>query len=399
MARPNGSRDVRLYHGLLPPPLSNWLGSSGVAQGERTESNPKIGRLLVAALRGDQVVPESAAQLLQLIEAAAHHGVLLAVRRAYPADRADPHGQELVESARRLRGLALRIAHEAVAVSTSLRDAGVHHAVLKGPAIATAYPDSDREFVDLDVLVDPADMTRATTELERHGARILKLGGSPRRDGVGELVLGLRSGVSVDLHADLIHHDAVRRQFNLPTEPLLARTTTATVLGRELPVLDPEDSCIYVALHAAISGGDRLVWLADLDALVRQGSIRWTLLIARARNSATALVVAVMLERTATVLGSPVPRAVLKELRRGGRIWCSALKAFERRRPTAENHGRVLRGQILVRSTRRNTSASMRELARLTWEEVVLFVVTDSSHPWRVRVRRRRHDLAQAWRR
>ena len=38
----------------------------------------------------------------------------------------------------------------------------------------------------------------------------------------------------------------------------------------------------YVALHAAISGGDRLVWLSDLDALARQGQIRWDVLIDRA---------------------------------------------------------------------------------------------------------------------
>jgi hypothetical protein len=132
------------------------------------------------------------------------------------------------------------------------------------------------------------------------------------------------------------------------------------------------------------------VWLADLDALVRQGGIRWNTLIERARKARLALVVGVMLERAATVLDTPVPPAALNALKRRGRLWSALVAAFEARRPTAESHGKIFRGQVLVRSTRSSTATSAAQLAGLIWKDVIRFVITDPGHPWRQRLRERR---------
>jgi phosphohistidine swiveling domain-containing protein len=374
------------------------LGAGRSASSHDSERIADEGRLLVEALKGGRLDPVSTPPTRQLVAAAEQHGVLLSLRRAYGGVAGDAQTAELTASARRLRALALRIATSGVEVSDRLQRASVPHVVVKGPAIAADYPDADREFIDLDVLVAPSYMTRAIGALEEIGAVVLEPEGWPRNDGIGELVLGLPSGVAIDLHADLVHHAELRRQFDFPAEPLIARATTARVLGHEIPVLDPEDSCTYVALHAAISGGHRLVWLADLDALVRQDRIQWDVLVARARQARLALVVGVMLDRAAAVLGTQVPPAALDSLSHRGWVWRRLVAGFESRRPTSASHGQLLRGQILVRATRDSTAASLRELARLVWTEVIWFVVRDSHHPWREQWRSRWRAQAPRWR-
>jgi hypothetical protein len=349
------------------------------------------GNALVAAVRGVQLPgvwgPDAVKQLTQ---AADHHGIVLALYRSYQrGDLTVEDVAALATLAHRRRAGALQITVSALDVSEWLQQAGIRHAILKGPAVAAAYDDADREFVDLDVLVAPGCMLDAIAIIEEHGGRHLEADPWPRPDGVAELSILLRRGVPIDLHAHLVVHAKERSAFILPTEPLLNRATTASILGHDLPVLDPEDTLIHVALHAMVSGGERLVWLADLDALVRQGHIAWPTLVRRAHNARAALVVGVMLDRAVLNLGTPVPRDVLRALHQRGAIWAQMLRLFERWHPTAANYDRSFRGQVLVRSTRVNTSVSMATLGRLIWTDVILFVVSNPNHPWRVRTRQR----------
>jgi putative nucleotidyltransferase-like protein len=345
------------------------------------------GQMLIRAIRGERLDGSDFLAPEVLLDAARLHGVVLALHRAFPDSRVDP---AIKAAAQRERAIALRLTAVAVDVSGWLREAGVSHAIVKGPAVAAAFPNNDRGFVDVDVLVDPQAMGKAIATLETHGTDVLEPVAWPRDDGVGQMPLGLPSGASIDLHADLIHHAQVRREFALRADALLSRSTTLSLLGTEVPVLDPEDTLTHVALHAMLSGGNRLAWLADLDALVRRGGIRWPVLLERARNARLGLVVGVMLERVATVLGTPVPPDVIRVLTQNGRVWSKLLAQFERVRPMAESHAGIVRGQILIRATRDSTATSLWALARLIWTEVILFVVRDPSHPWRQRLRDRR---------
>lgn len=174
----------------------------------------------------------------------------------------------------------------------------------------------------------------------------------------------------------------MRRCFRLPVAPLLERTRTLQLPGGAVPVLDPEDALIHTALHAAIAGGDRLVWLADLDALVRTG-IRWDVLIERARGARLPLVTGVMLERASLTLDTPLPGGVLEALLRSGRLWGMILVWFDRARPVAASHGRLFRGQVLVRSTRHSTLSSVAALFEMTRTEVIGQLIKNPDHPWR----------------
>ena len=346
-------------------------------------------RTLVRAAQGrplDGALPLGVTE--GLLSAAWKHGVVLALHRAAGDLAEGPEIERLRVLALYLRAFALRIAVGAVEVSRCLRAAGIDHAIVKGPATAALYPNGDREFADLDVLVCPRDMAAALDALAEIGAEIVYGLTWPRSDGVGQLQLGLPSGVSMDLHFDLIHEQSIRRRFNFPADMVLSRTTSLQLLDDQVPVLDPEDACIYLALHAMLSGGDRLIWLADLDAAVRRGTIRWPVLIERAREEHLALVVAVLLERASTVLATPVPRTVLQELTQRGWLWSRMLSLVERLHPTAASHGQIVRGRILVGATRSTTARSFAALARLIWSGVIVFVLTDPAHPWRVRLRR-----------
>ena len=350
---------------------------------------------MVLALTGAPLRMPEGVRERDIAPAALHHGIAVAFHRGLRLGGADSEEMpELTESALRRRALTILIRSASVEVSHWLTEAGVAHAIVKGPAIAAAYQADTREYVDLDVLVEPSSMHAALAALHSHACEPLEPFDWPRADGIGQLTIGLPSGVCVDLHADLIHTADVRREFRLPSSPLLSRAVRLGVGDESIPVLDPEDSFIHVALHAMLSGGDRLIWLADLDALVRQDQIRWPVVIERARDAKLALVVSVMSERARLVLGTPIPSEARRALRRGGALWSLLLEAFERRRPTASSFHRSVRGQVLVRATRDSTLTSFRALARLIWTDVIVFVVRYPNHPWRTRLhqRRRRRD-------
>jgi hypothetical protein len=331
--------------------------------------------------------------LQQLLQAAELHGIVIPLYRAFlSGNLLASDATALTDMARRRRAGALQISTSALNVCEWLQNEGVRHAILKGPAVAAAYPEADREFGDLDLLIAPGQMSRAIATIEKHGGERRSDVSWPRPDGIEEISLFLPGGVDVDLHAELLVHSRDRADFRLPTGQLLLRATSECVLGSELPVLDPVDTLIHVALHAVISGGDRLVWLSDLDALVRRRPVSWPTLLSRSRDARAALVVGVMLDRATMVLGTPVPRDVLRSLEIRGVVWAFLLRMFEKWRPTAANYDRSFHGQILMRSTRDSTCTSLATLFSLIRTDVLKHVLQDPQHPWRRRI----HNM---WRR
>ena len=153
--------------------------------------------------------------------------------------------------------------------------------------------------------------------------------------------MGWPPGVVLDLHWSLVHHADVRARFHLPTEQLIARGRDVRVLGHPVPTLDESDTLVHVATHAAISGGHRLVWLADLDAAIRRldgvPDAGWDGLVQRARDAGAGLVLAVMLDRSRRALGTPLPAGLLASLSAGGRLWLGLTGAFDALRPVSRS--------------------------------------------------------------
>ncbi|TPG18968.1 nucleotidyltransferase family protein [Pedococcus bigeumensis] len=151
----------------------------------------------------------------------------------------------------------------------ALTAAAVRFLVVKGPAVTRWYAEpSLRSYVDLDVVVAPEDLGGALDALEGAGFTLLDANWPFLLDAdVHELVLRTPSGGALDLH------------WSLGPSPMsIDRSPAFGVLhGRSVefdagPVavrgLGDADAVVHLAVHAAASGGHRLVWLTDLRAAI-----------------------------------------------------------------------------------------------------------------------------------
>ncbi|MDQ3932262.1 MAG: nucleotidyltransferase family protein [Actinomycetota bacterium] len=310
--------------------LTGPVGVGLVAAGER---HGIIGYLHDAARQAPHVHPDVAALLARAHERAVHTHL------------------------RALADLAL--------LDQVFERAGVPWAVVKGPVLAeTVYPRFDlRAYRDLDVLVAPEAFPDALRALESAGAQLLDQNWTLLRAGMkGQLHLTLPHGSFCDLHWHLLHDREVRDVFRLPSSALLRRTQRVVLGGVSVPCLDPVDAFVHLALHACLSGADRLVWLKDLDLMLRRSPPEWDGIIARARTAGAGLAVAGVLGLVDRVFGTTSPRGVVEALDPArawrGMVIFAALVAPPQ---TATGDGSMLR--IVTRSTRPTLVGSLREMA------------------------------------
>ncbi len=233
--------------------------------------------------------------------------------------------------------------------SATLSEAGIDHAVIKGPILAAAWREtfgSDvRTYTDVDILVRRSDVPAVTQRL------VSELGATESVRSVGEIGFGLPSGAAIDLHWLLINDEGVVARHRLDTDDLLRRVRTDGPLRQ----LDPVDSVIHVSLHAVISDGSRLAAAIDLAALLRTGDIDLDLLVRRAHHHRAVLPLAVMTDRAAAVTG--FAEAVELARRLPSSPWRTACRRFAGSvRPAS---GRRWTGGEMIRATRYSTLSSV----------------------------------------
>jgi hypothetical protein len=133
-----------------------------------------------------------------------------------------------------------------------------------------------------------------------------------RRDLLGEVHLLLPGGTPLDLHWNLINMN--RGRMWIDSREVLARSVTAEIGTLTVRVLDPEDMLLHHAVHAAVSGGDKLLWLKDIERVATVLQPDWQALIDRARACGVAAPAGFILARTRDVLDAPIPAAVPRAL-------------------------------------------------------------------------------------
>lgn len=282
------------------------------------------GGLLVATLRDDErgspaAVTEAlgAARADVVVELARYHRIGAWVHARLRALGVEPVAglAPLAEDHERAVVAHLRNLHALARVSATLDERSIPWMVVKGPVIVELLYGrvGTRGYLDLDLVVDGADFEGAIAALEGAGGRLedrnWRLLRSERR---GEVHLGLVDRTAIDLHWDLINHH--RGRMRLATAVILDRSEVVDLGGVTARTPDATDSLIHLAVHAAMSGGDRLIWLKDLDRAIVARPPSWPALVERSRESDVAGPVGIMLTRTRRVLGSPVPPAVLDAL-------------------------------------------------------------------------------------
>ena len=185
--------------------------------------------------------------------------------------------------------------------------------VVKGPALAMqAYGDAAmRNYGDLDFLVRHGDIARATQLMMDAGyAPQIPLSAIAAGKIPGQYMFRqTETKVLVELH-----NDRTMRYYprGLPIEEIFSRSVQVKMDGREIPAPCVEDHLILICIHGAKHFWERLMWIADVAALVaRQTELRWEQAARAAREAGAETMLHGGLLLAAGVLQAPVPPEVL----------------------------------------------------------------------------------------
>jgi hypothetical protein len=208
-----------------------------------------------------------------LARAAAYHGVVGYVHEAFGHTDLLPDAEQARIATFRERTVQahLRVMADLSHLRAVLDAAGIPWLVMKGPTLALPVHGrvEMRSYGDLDVLVEPHLFGQAIEALEARGCRLVDQNWTLFRDQLkGELQLLLPAGTKLDLHWHLINERTVRDTFSIDIAGVLDRRRDVRVGSCSVPTLSPEDTLVYVATHATLSGADRLIWLKDVERLV-----------------------------------------------------------------------------------------------------------------------------------
>jgi hypothetical protein len=246
-------------------------------------------------------------------------------------------------------------------------DAGrVPWMAFKGPVLAEAvYTRPDlRAYVDLDLLVAPSRLADAIGALEAAGGVVLDRNWLlALRRMHGELHVRMPTGTIVDLHWHVLNEPLLRSAFHVDTDELISRARTVGVAGMQVPTFDETDTLVQLGLHAAMAGGNRLLWCKDLEQAVTNRRPDWDQVIARARAASAGPPVAVMLALASRALCFDIPSGVISELSPGA-LWIRLTRGADRMAPVERWSGGRSVVRDVARATRRNDRASMNALVR-----------------------------------
>ena len=218
------------------------------------------------------------ARLLVLAEAHGVAGHLTACLRSLDEDLVPAEiRQTLVDRQRAQNFFTLRLTAELFRILDRFSSEGIGALVVKGPVLAVqAYGDpAMRAYGDLDLLVRQRDIRRATELLSAAGfSPAVPLSAIDAGRIPGQYLFSKPdSKLIVELHNDLTLRYFPRR---LPIEEFFARQIRVRLDAREAPALSVEDELVLICIHGAKHFWERLMWIADVAALVsRQTGIDW----------------------------------------------------------------------------------------------------------------------------
>ena len=218
------------------------------------------------------------ARLLVLAEAHGVAGHLTACLRSLDEDLVPSEvRQTLVDRRRAQIFFTLRLTAELFRILDRFTSEGIGALVVKGPVLAVqAYGDpAMRAYGDLDLLVRHRDIRRATELLSAAGfSPAVPLSAIDAERIPGQYLFSKPdSKLIVELHNDLTLRYFPRR---LPIEEFFARQVRVRLDAREAPALSVEDELVLICIHGAKHFWERLMWIADVAALVsRQTGIDW----------------------------------------------------------------------------------------------------------------------------
>jgi len=264
------------------------------------------------------------AEWSRLLVLAEEHGVLAHLARRFrdvdenlvPAEIR----QTLLERQRAQVFSTLRMTAELFRLLDLFAAKDIPALVVKGPVLAVqAYGDpAMRSYGDLDLLVRQRDIRRATESLQATGFQAaVPLSAIDAGKIPGQYLFSQPDAkLIVELHNDFTLRYFPRR---LPIEDFFARQIRVRLDGHDTPALAVEDELVLICIHGAKHLWERLIWIADVAALVsRQTGIDWERAWASARAVRAEHLLNTGLRLAADVLHAHLPEEVSALVRDDG---------------------------------------------------------------------------------
>jgi hypothetical protein len=263
---------------------------------------------ILASLRGEAAVWPDGTGWHDALTIAERHGVAMLLAQSTPSVAPDAWARNTIER-------ALHLARQLRTLIRALNASGIEVIPVKGPALAlTAYGDAARRGVsgDLDLVVRPHDFQRALSCLLACGYVRDEGSFDPAYEqeqwqGEAHLLPPTLPAAMVELHTELIGSP---KTAPLNLDEVFSRARTSTVFGVPMLVMAAEDQLLYLCLHGARHHWSRLLWVCDIDAIIRcDPSIDWHAVASRAASIDATRRVALGLHLAHTLLGTHLPTA------------------------------------------------------------------------------------------
>lgn len=220
---------------------------------------------------------------------------------------------DLAAAAGRQTFHALRLFSELTVVLGKLNEMDVPVVVLKGPVLAqSVYADPAlRPYNDIDILIHERDLVRVSKllldrgYLEKNGAHDHEADRMHQCHGIFQRIfINDVTGLIVEVHCD---------HLQIGLEPVgmdeIWKSSARVSFGRgQARALEPHDMFVQLCVHLQRHGYERLIWLKDIDLLVRRNELDWSVVEQRARAQGCYAALAYTLWLLPQVLGTPLPR-------------------------------------------------------------------------------------------
>lgn len=226
------------------------------------------------------VTSDEAVDARKLVALAEAHGVTgqLATNLARHTVAHGEPLQSALRSARRAQALAtMPLIAEMFRVVEVLAAAKIEAVVVKGPVLAVrAFGDpSARQYGDVDFLLRSVDIARASETMAAAGFNPRIPADAIRAQKTPGQYIFRRTGANALIE---FHTERTLRYFPrpLPIDEFFRRSTAVSIDGRPVPALAAEDELVLISIHGAKHFWERLMWIADVAAIIqRNPELNW----------------------------------------------------------------------------------------------------------------------------
>lgn len=256
-----------------------------------------------------------------LLDLAEQHGVApLLCQNLSPIENevpAEPMGS-LKQSYQTNLHKSLILAGELIRILNRIDALGIEVMPYKGLTLAeTMYGNMAlRQTGDIDLLIRPQDFPQIKSAVRELGyTPHMPLSEAEER---AYLVSGYECAFDCFAGRNLLELQwALQPRFyalDIEMDALFRRAVPATIAGRKVKTLSPEDMFVVLAVHAAKHMWRRLIWLCDIAQIVNLPNLNWGWIVDQAKELGILRILSITLQLTSTLLGAPPPRSVESKL-------------------------------------------------------------------------------------